>query len=199
MVIFKKHVSHAAAEAHHSWIQDLHLNTQTSKQELRKRSSIFSSDDDLFEGLRHTFNIPGGLLGYAGHFDQDVIEQVRRHPDVDYIERDSEVHTMKESPSLEKNAPWGLARISHRDALGFGDFNKYLYTESGGEVLMHTSSTQAPTLSTLTSKAVPAGERPFHKAMKMLMETDTEPIALVLLPARNSVLQRRPTSTLSRF
>lgn len=82
MVVFKKHVSDAAAVAHHSWIQDLHLTTQGSKQELRKRSSIFSSDDDIFEGLRHTFNIPGGLLGYAGHFDQDVIEQVRRHPDV---------------------------------------------------------------------------------------------------------------------
>lgn len=40
---------------------------------------------------------------------------------------------MKESPALEKNAPWGLARISHRDALGFGDFNKYLYSENGGE------------------------------------------------------------------
>lgn len=52
---------------------------------------------------------------------------------VDYIERDSEVHTMKESPSLEKNAPWGLARISHRDALSFGDFNKYLYSADGGE------------------------------------------------------------------
>lgn len=40
---------------------------------------------------------------------------------------------MKETPSLEKNAPWGLARISHRDALSFGNFNKYLYTEDGGE------------------------------------------------------------------
>ena len=40
---------------------------------------------------------------------------------------------MKEDPTLEKNAPWGLARISHRDALGFGDFNKYLYTADGGE------------------------------------------------------------------
>jgi cerevisin len=40
---------------------------------------------------------------------------------------------MNSTPSLEKNAPWGLARISHRDALGFGDFNKYLYTEDGGE------------------------------------------------------------------
>lgn len=40
---------------------------------------------------------------------------------------------MNSTPSLEKNAPWGLARISHRDALGFGDFNKYLYTSDGGE------------------------------------------------------------------
>lgn len=36
-------------------------------------------------------------------------------------------------PSIEKNAPWGLARISHRDSLSFGTFNKYLYAEEGGE------------------------------------------------------------------
>lgn len=34
---------------------------------------------------------------------------------------------------LEKNAPWGLARISHRDSLNFGTFNKYLYAADGGE------------------------------------------------------------------
>ena len=33
----------------------------------------------------------------------------------------------------EKNAPWGLARISHRDSLTFSDFNKYIYAEDGGE------------------------------------------------------------------
>jgi len=33
----------------------------------------------------------------------------------------------------EKNAPWGLARISHRDALSFGTYNKYLYSADGGE------------------------------------------------------------------
>lgn len=38
-----------------------------------------------------------------------------------------------ESPTVEKNAPWGLARISHRDSLSFGTFNKYLYAEDGGE------------------------------------------------------------------
>lgn len=34
---------------------------------------------------------------------------------------------------VEKNAPWGLARISHRNTLSFGTFNKYLYTSEGGE------------------------------------------------------------------
>jgi cerevisin len=56
---------------------------------------------------------------------------------VAYIEKDQEVHTLTSSnssePELEKNAPWGLARISHRDSLSFGTFNKYYYTADGGE------------------------------------------------------------------
>ena len=35
--------------------------------------------------------------------------------------------------TTEKNAPWGLARISHRDSLSFSTFNKYLYTDDAGE------------------------------------------------------------------
>lgn len=38
-----------------------------------------------------------------------------------------------ESSEVEKSAPWGLARISHRDGLSFGTFNKYLYATDGGE------------------------------------------------------------------
>lgn len=38
-----------------------------------------------------------------------------------------------EDPTVEKSAPWGLARISHRDSLSFGTFNKYLYASEGGE------------------------------------------------------------------
>lgn len=34
---------------------------------------------------------------------------------------------------VEKQAPWGLARISHRKSLSFGTFNKYLYAAEGGE------------------------------------------------------------------
>ena len=36
-------------------------------------------------------------------------------------------------PETEKNAPWGLARISHRDSLSFSTYNKYLYSADGGE------------------------------------------------------------------
>ena len=34
---------------------------------------------------------------------------------------------------VETNAPWGLARISHRDSLTLGTFSKYLYCAEGGE------------------------------------------------------------------
>ncbi|MCJ1307954.1 serine protease [Agyrium rufum] len=129
IVVFKDHVSCHSAGAHHDWVQDLHSKTEESRMELRKRSQI-PFMDDVFGGLRHTYNIAGGLVGYSGHFDESVIEEVRRHPDVLYVEKDSEVHTMS---GVEKNAPWGLARISHRSSLNFGTFNKYLYSEDGGE------------------------------------------------------------------
>ena len=81
IVKFKDHVRHEAAAAHHAWIQDLHLTTQSAKYELRKRSE-FPFVDEVFEGLKHTYNIAGSFLGYSGHFDDAVIEQLRRHPDV---------------------------------------------------------------------------------------------------------------------
>ena len=84
MVIFKKHVSQKAANAHHLWVRDIHRDTATQKMELRKRSQT-PFQDTIFEGLKHTYNIPGGFLGYSGHFHEDVIEQVRRHPDVSHF------------------------------------------------------------------------------------------------------------------
>lgn len=37
------------------------------------------------------------------------------------------------SGETESMAPWGLARVSHRDTLSFGTFNKYLYADEAGE------------------------------------------------------------------
>ena len=89
IVVFKKHVDSSAAEAHHSWVQDIH-STQNGRMELKKRS-LFGFDDDAFTGLKHTFHVAGSLMGYAGHFHEDVIEQVRRHPDVSSLFRWSHV------------------------------------------------------------------------------------------------------------
>ena len=81
IVVFKDGVSHEAAADHHNWVQDLHLKTQDAKLELRKRSQI-PFFDTVYEGLKHTYHIPGSLLGYSGHFDEDVIEEIRRQPNV---------------------------------------------------------------------------------------------------------------------
>lgn len=81
IVVFKKHVTAEAAAAHHSWVQDIHSDVENQRMELRKRSQ-FPFQDEMFEGLKHTYNIAGQLMGYSGHFDDSVIEQVRRHPDV---------------------------------------------------------------------------------------------------------------------
>ncbi|KAL9042042.1 MAG: hypothetical protein Q9180_000879 [Flavoplaca navasiana] len=129
IIVFKKHVSHEAAAVHHTWVQDQHAELETTRRQLSKRSQVPLM---TYGGLKHTYNLAGGFLGYSGHFDEDVIEKVRRHPDVEYIERDSEVHTM-DDPATEKSAPWGLARICHRDELTFSTFNKYLFSSDGGE------------------------------------------------------------------
>jgi len=50
-------------------------------------------------------------------------------PEVDFIERDQIVKTM----DIQKGAPWGLARISHRPKLTFGTFTKYEYAVDGVE------------------------------------------------------------------
>lgn len=82
IVVFKKHVDPSSAAAHHSWVQDIHT-TQNGRMELKKRSLFgFFDDSESYLGLKHTFHVAGSLLGYAGHFHDDVIEQVRRHPDV---------------------------------------------------------------------------------------------------------------------
>jgi cerevisin len=76
IIVFKNHVDAASAAAHQSWVQDIHMQ----HNELRKRSFPFTGD--LFKGLKSSFDIAGSFLGYSGHFDENVIDAIRRHPDV---------------------------------------------------------------------------------------------------------------------
>ncbi|EEH05499.1 serine proteinase [Histoplasma capsulatum G186AR] len=130
IVVFKKHVTSASAVAHQNWVQNLHTTAMAKRSKLDKRNQ-FPFKNDVFSGLKHTFDIAGSLLGYSGSFDEEVIDQVRMHPDVDFIEKDSEVHTT--ALETQNNSPWGLARICHRDTLDFSTFNTYLYSDLAGE------------------------------------------------------------------
>ncbi|KAG5952034.1 Subtilisin-like proteinase Spm1 [Claviceps sorghi] len=144
IIKFKDHVDDAKADQHHSWIKNIHQDGEEERFELRKRG-LGSSIVDAFSGTKHTYNFDG-FKGYSGHFHESVIEKVRNNPDVEYIEKDTVVHTMLPLTSehsvqedecspgeVEKQAPWGLARISHREPLKFSTYNKYLYASEGGE------------------------------------------------------------------
>jgi len=83
IVVFKKHVSEASAADHQLWVNGAHKSAESERAELRKRSQ-FPITTDIFEGIKHTYNIAGSFLGYSGHFDESIIEKVRRHPDVSH-------------------------------------------------------------------------------------------------------------------
>jgi len=84
-------------------------------------------------GLKHEYK-----FGYAGCFDDQTIEQIRAMPEVEYIERDQIVRINNDtlaSPDIkvQKGAPWGLARISHRNKLSLSTFTKYEYAANAGD------------------------------------------------------------------
>lgn len=87
IIKFKKDVSGSSISDHHTWVQQIHGEGEQRRLELRKRGLDVSND--VFSGIKHTYSIGDGFLGYSGQFDEDVIEQVRRHPDVSLITRSS--------------------------------------------------------------------------------------------------------------
>lgn len=84
-------------------------------------------DSDSDSGIRQVYD--GHIKGYAGRFTEGTISKVREMPEVNYVEKDSLVRTME----VQRKAPWGLARISHRERLTFGTFTVYEYDARGGE------------------------------------------------------------------
>ncbi|KAJ7464336.1 peptidase S8/S53 domain-containing protein [Mycena latifolia] len=83
-------------------------------------------------GIRHVYD--GPINGYAGRFSESVVRQLRGMPEVQYVEHDRVVHTMGTMDiATQKGAPWGLARISHRDKLSFRTYGRYQYDPRGGE------------------------------------------------------------------
>ncbi|KAG0359070.1 peptidase S8/S53 domain-containing protein [Gamsiella multidivaricata] len=116
-VVFKTGVR---ANDHSAWVHDLH----------KRDVSMNGIWDNITSGVKHVYDM-GPFQGIAGRFRPDVLEEIRKNPDVDYIERDQIVYTSE--ITTQSRAPWGLARISHRKGLTLGTFNKYEHNPRGGE------------------------------------------------------------------
>lgn len=96
---------------------------------LRDALSVSAADDTislLGQGADFTYNITG-FRGFAGALDAPKLDSLQYHPDVEYIEQDARIET--KAYTTQPNAPWGLARISHRAAGGAG----YVYDTTAGQ------------------------------------------------------------------
>lgn len=116
----------------------LHMENVTQKQ--LQSAGELSQDDPFFvstEGVRTTggiqdhFDVAGLLNGYVGYFTDAVVDLIRKSPLVDFVEADSPVQASEFD--TQNGAPWGLSRISHRERLNLGSFNKYLYDDDAGK------------------------------------------------------------------
>ncbi|POR37767.1 Subtilase serine protease [Tolypocladium paradoxum] len=67
------------------------------------------------------------LSGFSATLDKATLDALRDHPDVEYIEQDGKSHVT--AVVEQRDAPWGLGRISHR-AKGS---STYVYDDSAGE------------------------------------------------------------------
>ncbi|OLY85602.1 Subtilisin-like protease 8 [Smittium mucronatum] len=79
--------------------------------------------------LTRTLKEYRSLVGYCGVFEKKLIEIISFSKEVEYIERDQIVS----ASSTQNDAPWGLARISHRETLNSTTIGQYIYDPSAGE------------------------------------------------------------------
>ena len=135
IIVFKDSVKPEEVEFHKSWVKDEHINSAKALYEANPTHSFFqeTNKESATElgGVLDGFHIDGLLSGYFGYFLDDTIDLIRRNPLVKFVEKDSRVFASEFE--TQNGAPWGLSRISHREALTLGSFNKYLYDNEAGK------------------------------------------------------------------
>ncbi|KAF2150938.1 alkaline protease [Myriangium duriaei CBS 260.36] len=99
---------------HH--VRDVHVRSLARRQ-----------DNQVFKGVSHWFNI-SDFSAYAGHFEETVIEQLKRHEDVARVEPDK-MYTIAAS-QIQHGSSYGLGLISHRGNVGADE--GYVYDSSAG-------------------------------------------------------------------
>ncbi|KAI5959912.1 SUB8 [Candida pseudojiufengensis] len=137
IVYVKNDTSKVDFDSHLNWV-DFRSNKDLGKlRNIKEKTSYLKASSEDKIGVTDHFKI-GHVLGYTGYFLDTTIEAIRKSSIVDFIERNSllSVDTKNvsvSSPTIQYNAPWGLARISHREPLSIDTFDQYLYDSDGGK------------------------------------------------------------------
>ncbi|KAK7679918.1 hypothetical protein QCA50_017078 [Cerrena zonata] len=116
IVVFKDGLSTAQVQDHQQWINVHHAS-------MVKDMKIESGQSALL-----FFNIGESFGGYFGYFNDELIKLIQLNPFVKFIERDAIMQV--DEFDIQKEATWGLARLSQRELSPSTDF---LYDNDGGE------------------------------------------------------------------
>ncbi|KAM9914887.1 hypothetical protein OXX69_000202 [Metschnikowia pulcherrima] len=120
IVVLKDGYEKEEYEAHNDWVAN-------EIQKINKRD-LFCNVTSQEHTEPEFFNV-SSFKGYSGYIPSDLISTVNADPMVAFIEEDSMIHA--DGISKQKDAPWGLARVSHRDPAQ-PSVGQYLYDEEGG-------------------------------------------------------------------
>lgn len=91
---------------------------------LVNRMKAAAADAALQGFVRNYYEI-GNFIGYKGHFNADMINEIRAHPDTAYVERFGRFVASENKGTFEpsvkrEGVSWGLQRISQKEALPQG-------------------------------------------------------------------------------
>ncbi|KAI8887346.1 hypothetical protein K501DRAFT_212161 [Backusella circina FSU 941] len=114
IVVLKSDLNEAQLTEHAEWINTLAMQS----------ANVETLEGDYSQGVEHVYEMPN-LKGYSGRFDKRLVDAIRKSDQVAYVEEDSVVYASE----LQRTAPWGLSRISRREATTLRNFNKYEYDE----------------------------------------------------------------------
>lgn len=100
-------------------------------------TNSFESNVDSITNLFTAYSTSNNILhkydtilsGIAATLDNSTLAKVKALPNVESVEEDGIAHAL----AVQNNAPWGLARISHRNRLDNSNYQKYEYSPNAGE------------------------------------------------------------------
>lgn len=117
VIVLKDGLSESQISQHNNWIQTEHvamMAVNTNQKGMTKPLEFFQIDNFV--------------RGYTGFFTENLIARILENPDVKFVEKDSIFHTVEFD--IQKDATWGISRISHRENTNDG---QYLFDDDGGE------------------------------------------------------------------